>query len=134
MVCLDSKVYNVAGSLFLFTVTTSCRLAEIRWFVCISAAQRSLCVSFSRTDSGLHIYHFFVWSNFNFLHNYLWIPFPTQSCMVPYSFWANLQHSHIIASLLLFYSSKSNELLLVLSNPAQSVSWLSHPQLNQYLD
>ena len=66
------------------------RLVEIRWSVCISKSQSSLYLSFSRTDSGLCIYHLFVWSNFYFLHNFPWITFPTQSCLVLYSFWANL--------------------------------------------
>ena len=42
---------------FLLTITSSSRLAEIRWSVCISKSQKILCVSFSRTDSGLCIYH-----------------------------------------------------------------------------
>ena len=50
----------------------------------------------SRTDSGLCIYHLFVWSNFNFLHNSRWITFPTQSCLVLYSFYARLLHSLIM--------------------------------------
>ena len=37
-------------------------------------------------DSGLCIYQFFVWSNFSFLHNYQWITFHPQSCLVLYSF------------------------------------------------
>ena len=37
--------------------------------VCISKSPRRLCVSFSKTDSGLCVYHLFTWSNFNFLHN-----------------------------------------------------------------
>ena len=37
-----------------------------------------------RTDSGLGIYHFFVWSNLSFLHNSQWITFPTKSCLVLY--------------------------------------------------
>ena len=53
---------------FLLIIIRSGRLAQIRWSVCISKLQSSLCVSFSRTDSGLCIYHLFVWSNFNFLH------------------------------------------------------------------
>ena len=48
-------------------------LAEITWSGCVSKPQRTLCVSFSRTDSGLCIYHLFAWSNLNFLHSYLWI-------------------------------------------------------------
>ena len=80
----------------LLTITRSGRLAEIRWSVCISKSQRSLCVSFPRADSGLCIYHLFVWSNINFLHNSQWITLPTQSCLVVYSFCVNLRHSLIL--------------------------------------
>ena len=38
-----------------------------------------------RTDSWLCIYHLFVLSNFNFLHNSQWITLLTQSCIVLYS-------------------------------------------------
>ena len=62
------------------------RLAEIRWSVCISKSKGSLCVSFSRTDSGLCIHHFFVWSNCNFLHSFQLITLPTESCLLLYSF------------------------------------------------
>ena len=54
---------------FLLVITRSDRLAEIRSSVYISKSQRSLCISFSRIDSGLCIYHLFIWPNFNFLHN-----------------------------------------------------------------
>ena len=47
--------------------------------ICISKSQRSSYTSFSRMDSRLCIYHLFVSSNLNFLHNSLWITFPTQS-------------------------------------------------------
>ena len=85
---LDSKVHNSASSLISFillSIIRFCCLAEIRWFVCISKSQRSLCVSFSRTDSELCKYHLFVWSDFNFLHNF-------QSCRVVHSFCASLLH------------------------------------------
>ena len=77
-------------SLFFFffvflTITRSRGLAEIKWSVCILKSQRSLCVSFSWTDSCLCTYHLFVWSNLNFLHNSKWNTFPTQSCLVLYS-------------------------------------------------
>ena len=62
--------------LLLLIITRFSRLAEIRWSVCISKSQRSLCVSFYRIDSGLCVYHLFVLSNFNFLHNSLWITLP----------------------------------------------------------
>ena len=44
----------------------------------ISKLQRSLCVSISRIDSWLCIYHLFVRSNLIFLHNFQWIILPTQ--------------------------------------------------------
>ena len=62
----DFYLWPTVFFLLLLTITRSIRLSEIRWFVC---------VSFSTTDSGLCIYHLFVWSNFNFLHNSLWITF-----------------------------------------------------------
>ena len=64
-----------------------------RWSVCFP---RSTCVSFSRRDSVLCLYHLFVWSNFNFLLNSQWITLPTQSCLVLYSFCVNLLHSIIM--------------------------------------
>ena len=74
------------SSFLLLTITRSGRLAEIRWSVCISKSQRTLCVSFSRTDSGLYIYHFFIRSNLDFLHNSQWITFPTKSYLILYFF------------------------------------------------
>ena len=66
----QSSQFGKLTSLF-FSITRSGRLAEIRWSICISKSQ-SLCILFSKRDSGLYIYiyiFFFVWSNFNFLHN-----------------------------------------------------------------
>ena len=59
--------------LFFLLIIRFGLLAEIRWSVCISKSYRSLCVSFSRTDAGLCIYHLLVWSNLNFLHISQWI-------------------------------------------------------------
>ena len=50
----------------------------------VSQNLREINVSFSRTDSGLCIYHLLVWSNFNILHNSQWITIPTQSCLITY--------------------------------------------------
>ena len=58
----------------------------------LSKSHRSLCVSFSRRDVGFCIYCLFVWSNFNFLDISPWITLLTQSCLVLYSFCANLLH------------------------------------------
>ena len=89
--------------LLIILIRSGC-LAEIWRYVCISKSQRSLCVSFSRTDSGLCTYHLFIWSNFNFLHNSQWITLPTQSCLVLYSFCANLLHSLIMWLMVSFLS------------------------------
>ena len=59
-------------------------------------SHRSLCASFSRIGAGLWIYHLLVWLNLNFLHISQWITLPTQSCLVLYSFCANLLHSLIM--------------------------------------
>ena len=88
MVSRDSKVRKFATSLF--------RPAESWWSVCISKSQRSLCVSFSRSDVWSCIYYMFVWSNLSFLHNPQWIPLPTQLCVVLHSFSVNLLHSLIM--------------------------------------
>ena len=89
----DSKLHNFASSisfLLLLIIIRSDLLAEIRWSVCMWKSHWSLCVSFSRTDAWLCIYHLFVWSNLNFLLISQWITLPTQSCLVFYYFWANL--------------------------------------------
>ena len=101
--CLSVAFLFIRLLLLLFFVcmcvlirTRSGRLAEIRWSVCILKPHRIMCISFSRTDSGLCIYHMFVWSNLNLLHNSQLITFPTQSYLVSYSFCANLLHSLIM--------------------------------------
>ena len=81
---------------FLLIIIRSGLLAKIRWSVCMSKSHRSLYVSFSRTGAGLCISHLLVWSNLNFLHFSQWITLPTQSCLVLYSFCANLLHSLIM--------------------------------------
>ena len=111
MVNRNGKAHNSAGSLLLLTLTKSARLAKIRWPVCISKSQRMLYVSFSRTDSGLCIYHLFVWSNLNFLHNSQWITFRTQLCLVLYSFGAYLLHSFIMWLIVSFLSPHNLHLL-----------------------
>ena len=75
---------------FLLIIIRSGILVKIRWSVYTSKSDRRFCVSLSRTDAGLCIYHLLVWSNLNFLHNSQWITSPTQSCLVLYSFYGNL--------------------------------------------
>ena len=71
-------------------------LVRIEQSLCISKSQRILCISFSWTDSDLCLYNLSAWSNFKLLHNSQWITFPTQSCLVLYSFCASLLHSLIM--------------------------------------
>ena len=122
VVSRDSKVYNFANCLFFFfffIIIRSGLLAEIRWSVCMSKSHWSLHVSFSRTDARLWIYHLFVWSHLNFLHISQWITLPTQSCLVLYSFCANLLHSLIMWLMVSSLSPHSLHLLFccVLSIP-----------------
>ena len=85
---------NFASSLFLLLIIIrSGLLVEIRWSVCMSKSHRSLYVLFSWIGARLIIYHLLAWSNFNFLHISQWITLLTQSCLVLYSFCANLLHS-----------------------------------------
>ena len=79
--------------LFLLLIIIKSGLLDvIRRSVCMSKSYRSLCVLFSRKGAGLCIYYLFVWSNLNCLHISQWITLPTQSCLVLYSFYANLLH------------------------------------------
>ena len=107
----DSKVDNFASSFFLLIIIRSGLLAEIRWSVCTSKSHRSLCVSFSRTGVGLCIYHLLAWSNLSFLHISQWITLATQSCLLLYSFYANLLHSLIMWLMVSFLSPQSLHLL-----------------------
>ena len=88
----DSEVNNFADFLFSFLliIIRSGLLAESRLSVCLSKSHRSLCVSFSRTCTGLCIYHLLAWSNLNFLHTSQLITLPTQPCLALYSLCANL--------------------------------------------
>ena len=111
MISRDGKVDNFATSILLLIIIRSGLLAEIRRSVCMSKSHWSLCVLFSRIGAGLCVYHLFVWSNLNFLHISQWITLPTQSCLVLYSFCANLLLSLIIW---LIVSSQSQHSLYLL--------------------
>ena len=93
---VKSTILQVLLFVFLLLIIIkSGLLTEIRWSVCMSKSHRSLCASFSRTGAELCVYHLFVWSNLNFLHISHCITLLTQSCLVLYSFCANLPHSLI---------------------------------------
>ena len=81
---------------FLLTISRCGRQTEIRRAVWISKSRITLCVSFSRMDSELCIYHLFVWSNLNFLHKSMLITISNQSCLVLHSFCANWLYSLIM--------------------------------------
>ena len=57
------QFYKFSLFFFLLIIIRSGLLPEIRWSVSMSKSHRSLCVSFSRTDAGLYMYHLFIWSN-----------------------------------------------------------------------
>ena len=116
--------FYFARFLFLLILIRFGLLAKIRWSVCMSKSHRSLCVSFSRTDAWLCIYHLFVWSNFNFLHNFQWITLPTQSCLVSYSICANLLHSLIMWLIVSSLSPHSLHLLFCCVLPILALIWL----------
>ena len=99
----------------------SVHLARIRGSFCISKSQK-----ISKTDSGLCIYHFVVWSNFNLLHNSQLVTFSTQSCT---PFCVISQHSLIMLLTILFLPPYNLHLLFchVLSFLFQhSWSWLHY--------
>ena len=74
VVSRDSKVDNFVNSLFFcWLFVKSGRLSEIWRSMCLSKSYGSLCVSFSRTDPGLCIYHLFLWSIKISLHITQWI-------------------------------------------------------------
>ena len=72
----------------------------------------------------LCIYHLLVWSNLNFLHISLWIILPTQSCLVLYSFWANLLHSVIMWLIVLSMSLYCLHLLFCWVLSILALIWL----------
>ena len=77
LVCWDSNVHNFGSSFFCWL-----SLDLVFWSVCISKSQIILSFSFYGIDSGLRIYHLFVLSNLNFLHNSQLIIFHNQSCLI----------------------------------------------------
>ena len=107
-------------SFLLLIIIRSGLLAENRGSVCISKSLWSLCVSFSRTDDGLCIYHWFVWSNFNFLQISQWITLPTQSCLVFSSFCANYYFDSHSLSLKFEWQQISSSL----ADPNNVVVWM----------
>ena len=121
-ICLFGQIYRF--SFFVCIILRSGLLAGIRWSVCILKSHRSLCESFSRTSSGLCIYHLFVWSNWNFLHISQWITLPTQSCLALYSFCANSLHSLIMWLIVSSLSPHSLHLLFCCVLSILHLIWL----------
>ena len=80
----------------LLTITRSGDEAKIRWSVCVLKSKRILLHFILHFDSVLCKYNQGERSNLNFLHYSQWIPFPTQLCLVLYSFCINLMHSLIM--------------------------------------
>ena len=109
---------------FLLIIISSGLLAGIRWSVCMLKPHRSLCVSFSRSDAVLCIYHLLVLLNLSFLHISLWITLPTQSCLALYSFCANLLHSLIMWLIVSSLSLHSLHLLFSCVLSILALIWL----------
>ena len=109
LISTETAKSNTVGCIFfLLIIIWSGFLARIKLFVCILKSQRISCFSFSWTGAGpVKI----VWSNFNFLHNSLWITFPTQLCPVLYSFCASLLHSFTTGLIVSFFSPHNLHLL-----------------------
>ena len=88
-----STISQILFILFiLLCMVFSARLGD----ACVCQSPIGVSVSFSWTGAGLCIYHLFVSSNLNLLHISQWIALPNQSCLVMYSFCANLLHSLIM--------------------------------------
>ena len=119
-----TKVQNLASSLILLTITRPCRLAEIKWSICISKSQRSMFVSFPATDSGLCIYHLLLSSNLIFSLNSQRITLQIYLCLVSYSFCASLLHSLIMWMIVSFLSSHDLYLLICCVLSILALIWL----------
>ena len=78
----------------------------------------------SRIGAGLCIYHLLAWSNLNFLHISQLITLPIQSCLVLYSYCANLLHSLIMWLMVTFLSSNSLHLLFCCILSILTLIWL----------
>ena len=61
-----------------------------------SKPQRILSMICSRTNSGLYVYYFSVWSKFSILYNSQWILFPIHLYLLLYSFCASFLHALIV--------------------------------------
>ena len=64
-----SSTLQIISFFFLLIIIRSGLLPKIRGSVYMSKSHWSLCVSFSRRNIALCIYHLFVWSNLNFLQH-----------------------------------------------------------------
>ena len=116
----------------LLFIIRSGLLAWIRWSVWMLKSHRSLCESFSRTGAGLCIYHLFVWSNLNFLNISQWITLPTQTCLVLYSFCANLLYSLVMWLMVSSLSSHSLHLLFCCVLSILALIWWRCPMALSY--
>ena len=110
---------NFSFLFFLLIIIRPGLLAEIWWCVCMWKSHRCLYVLFSRTGAWC-IYYFFLWSNLNFLHTTL----PTRSCLVLYSFCANLLQSLIMWLMVSLLSPHRLRLLFCCVSSILALIWL----------
>ena len=78
-------LYFIFTFFFLYPLGDECFSSCFLVGIWISISQTILSVSFSRTDSGLYIYHLSVRWNFSFSYSSQWITFPTQLILFLYS-------------------------------------------------
>ena len=62
--CIRTAKSTIQQVVFLKIIIRSGILVSIWWYVCIKKFQRTLCVSFSSTDSSLYRYYLVVWWKF----------------------------------------------------------------------
>ena len=110
--CTMLQVFYLFIYLFLLVIARSGLLSVIWLYDYTSKSQGILCVLFSRSDSGLCIYHLAACSNFSFWHSSQKITYPTQSCLVLDFLLASLQHLLIVWLMFSFLSSYKPHLLL----------------------
>ena len=116
MVSRDSKAHNFLNSFFFKLLLGLVFLLRL--------ADQFVCVSFSRRDAVLCMYHLLLWWNFDLLHISQWNTLPTQSCLVLYSFCAKLPLSLILWLIVSSLSPHSSHLLCCYVLSILALIWL----------
>ena len=105
-------------------------LVGIKWSVYIPKSQRIVWVSFSRTNSGLYIYHLVVWSGWYLLHNFQWITSSNQSCLVLYFFWVSSRYYYEINRFISVFTSPTIAILCFNIISSYDIVWYCYKQIH----